>query len=100
MIAYYFEENTDVIEEAFAQAGLSLGDAARKAYVDRIADHLAVEHNTPFKEFLELVTCADIEEALACELKPEEFADEAIAQRASRAAGSYVASLLNKNHIH
>lgn len=97
MIAYYFEDNEEVIAESFATAGISLEDKARAAYVQELTDYLATEHNMPFKDFLDIATCQDIEEAFTGEISAKEFVDEAVAQYDSQRQGAYVTSLMRKH---
>jgi len=96
MIDYYFERNDEIVASSFAEAGISLSNKAFKSFVDTLIDRLRDEHNMPFIDFIDLVSCQDIEEAFESGESAIDFADEAIAQKVN-ATQAYVISLMRKH---
>ncbi len=74
MISYYFDSNDADTEKAFDDARIPLKGAVA-SYVDQIKNYLAVEYNTPFKDFIEKTTCSDIVDAQSL-YSAEEFVDD------------------------
>lgn len=96
MISYYFEGNSEYILHAFEEAKISLANKDFRRFVKKIEEYLAYEYNTPFKDFLDKVSCQDILNAYNDKLDAVDFVDDVMQSDLSSAAHRYVALLTQK----